>query len=114
MEEKKGCACEGNHKHDENHECKCGGNCECHDEDVIFVTFEDDDKEVACDVLGVFDVEGKDYIAMVPKDEEYSDEVLIYRYCEMGEEMELSEIETDEEFAKVESVFETLFFDEEE
>ncbi|ONI40073.1 hypothetical protein AN640_01480 [Candidatus Epulonipiscium fishelsonii] len=78
---------------------------------MIFVTFEDEDKEVACDVIGVFEVEKKDYIAIVPQDEEFADEVLIYRYSETDESMELTEIETDEEFEKVENVFEALFFE---
>ncbi len=62
MEEKHECGC-GGHDHDNNHECGEGG-CGCsHDEhSVIYIVFEDDDREVPCDVLGIFEVDDKEYI----------------------------------------------------
>lgn len=100
MEENKNCGC--NHEHD--HECECG--CE-HEEPVIYVTFEDENKEVACDVLGIFEVADVEYIALAPQDEE---DILIYRYSEEGEEIKLDEIESDEEYDKVAAEFDEMFF----
>ncbi len=90
-------------------------NCE-HDhgeEQVIYIMFDGEDEEVACDVLGIFDVEGKEYIAITPKDSD--DDVLLYGFQEDEEgEVDLTEIETDEEYEKVASTFEQEFFDLEE
>lgn len=113
MEEIKGCGC--GHNHEEEHK-GCGSDCGCgHDhnqeEPVIFVTFEDENKEVACDVLGIFEVDEIEYIALAPQDE---DDVLIYRYSENGEDIQLDEIDTDEEYEKVAAEFDELFFGEEE
>lgn len=115
MEEIKGCGCGCGHNHEEEHK-GCGSDCGCgHDhnqeEPVIFVTFEDENKEVACDVLGIFEVDEIEYIALAPQDE---DDVLIYRYSENGEDIQLDEIDTDEEYEKVAAEFDELFFGEEE
>lgn len=106
MEENKNCGCSHDHG---NH--GCGDNCGCsgHEEPVIYVTFEDEDREVACDVLGIFEVDGVEYIALAPQDE---DDVLIYRYSEDGEDIQLDEIATDEEYEKVSAEFDELFFGE--
>lgn len=89
-------------------------NCDCNHEEepVIYVTFEDEDKEVACDVLGVFDVDGQDYIALIPQDTE--DDVLLYRFAEEDDEVSLTEIESDDEYEKAAAAFEKEFFDEED
>ena len=99
--EENGCGC--NHDHDE-HGCNCG---EDHGEPTIFVTFEDEDKEVACDVLGIFEVDDVEYIALAPQDEE---DILIYRYSEDGDDIKLDEIESDEEYDKVAAEFDEMFF----
>ncbi len=92
--------------HDEN--CECG----CHDEEADFITLEfDDGQEVECEIMGVFDFEGKEYIALLPDDG--SDDVYIYGYKESGEdEFELIDIEDDAEFEKVVKEFETLAVEE--
>lgn len=89
-------------------------NCDCNHEEapVIYVTFEDEEKEVACDVLGVFDVDGQEYIAIIPQDTE--DDVLLYRFDEDGDDVNLTEIESDEEYEKVAVAFEKDFFEEED
>jgi uncharacterized protein YrzB (UPF0473 family) len=67
----------------------------------------DDGTKLTCVVLGIFEIEeypDNEYIALLPDEEE---EVLLYRYSE-GEDSEsfiLDNIETDEEFAAVESAF---------
>ena len=70
-------------------------------EEADFITLEfDDGAEVECEIMGVFDYEGKEYIALIPNDG--SDDVYIYGYKEVGEEeFELVDIESDEEFEKV-------------
>lgn len=77
--------------------------------DMITLTLEDD-SEVECVVLSIFPVEDKEYIALMPveeleKDEENS-EVLLYRFSEPAEgELDLSNIETDEEYEAVAEAF---------
>lgn len=77
--------------------------------DLITLTL-DDDSEVECVVLSIFSVEEKEYIALMPveeleKDEENS-EVLLYRFLESEEgELDLSNIETDEEYDLVAEAF---------
>lgn len=110
-EEKSGCGCNGHH--DEDHECGCGDNgCGCGDEEYEKMNIElDDGTSLSCFVLGVFGVEDKEYIALLPEGEE---NVLLYGYEEDGEEIELLNIEDDSEFEMVSEVFETLFMDEED
>lgn len=94
-----------NHEHDEN----CNHD---HEEgiDVIYLTFEDDE-EVECQVLGVFEVENKEYIALLPSDE---DEVLLYEYKDSDEEFDLIPIEDDEELELVSKAYFELFEDEDD
>ena len=57
--------------------------------------------------MGIFDVDGKEYIALIPDDD--SDDVYLYGYKEVDdEEFELIDIEDDDEFDKVVKVFEEL------
>ncbi|MCB6993104.1 DUF1292 domain-containing protein [bacterium 210820-DFI.6.37] len=76
--------------------------------DADFITLEyDDGTELECEILGVFDAEGKEYIALLPQDE--TDDVYIYGYKEIGEdEFELLDIEDDAEFEKAVAEFDSL------
>lgn len=69
--------------------------------DVMYLTL-DDDTELECYVLGVFECEEKEYIALLPKDDEA---VILYKYAEVDGEIELGQIESDEEFDKVSKAF---------
>ncbi len=76
------------------------------------VTISLDDGDVVCAVITIFEVEGRDYIALLPLDEngENTDgEVWLYRYSENpddpNEEPELGYIDDDDEFEKVEEAF---------
>ena len=89
------------HVHDEN--C-CGHDNE--DMDIITLEF-DDGESVECEPLGIFEVDGKEYAALVPLDEDLED-VYLYEYKESGEEFELIDIEDDEEFEKVVAEFENI------
>jgi uncharacterized protein YrzB (UPF0473 family) len=71
-------------------------------EEIITITL-DDDSELDCHVLLTFDIEDKDYIALLPVD---SDEVYLYSYEEMEDgELELANIEDEEEFQKAADEF---------
>lgn len=80
--------------------------------DENFITLEfDDNKEMECEILGVFDAEGKEYIALLPQDG--SDDVYIYGYKEVGDdEFELIDIVDDAEFEKAVAVFDELMMEE--
>ena len=75
-------------------------------EDDMFITLEmEDGSEEECVVLDIFEVNGKEYIALAPaepdEDEEESD-VYFYAYAEDGDgEPILSDIEDDDEFEAV-------------
>ena len=70
-------------------------------EEADFITLEfDDGVEVECEIMGVFEYDGKEYIALIPDDD--TDDVYIYGYKEVGEdEFELVDIDDDAEFEKV-------------
>lgn len=92
-------------------DCGCGTDeaCGCGaDEDSDFLTLEfDDGEEIECEIMGVFDFEGKEYIALIPEDG--TDDVYIYGYKEVGDdEFELVDIDDDEEFKKVVAEFDKL------
>jgi len=91
---------------------KCGSaTCSCADSEADFITLEfDDGAEVECEIMGVFDLDGKEYIALLPEDG--SDDVYIYGYKETGDdEFELIDIEDDEEFERVVAEFDKVVAD---
>ncbi|MBE6037144.1 MAG: DUF1292 domain-containing protein [Clostridiales bacterium] len=93
--------------------CTCGDDCcDCNDEaDFLTLEFEDG-VEVECEIMGVFDVEGKEYIALLPNDD--TEEVYLYGYKELdNDEFELIDIEDDAEFEKVAKEFEAITSEEE-
>ena len=73
-----------------------------------YITLEfDDGAEIECEIMGIFDVDGKEYIALIPDDD--TDDVYLYGYKEVSEEeFELIDIEDDAEFEKVAAEFEKL------
>ena len=77
-------------------------------EEADFITLEfDDGVEVECEIMGVFDYDGKEYIALIPNDD--TDDVYIYGYKEIGDdEFELVDIEDDDEFEKVVAEFDKI------
>lgn len=83
-----------NHDHDHDH-----------DVDIIYLTL-DDGEELECEVIGFFEVEDVEYIALVPVDD---DQVFLYRYEEYEDGFDLINIEDDEEFDIVSEAFYALF-----
>lgn len=105
--QEKQCGC-GAHEHEHDEHCGCGHDHEHHhheiDEEVpvLKITLEDD-TEMECYVLGIFEVRGKEYIALLPTEEE---EVLLYEYNETEDGLELDTIEDDEIYELVVKAFE--------
>ena len=83
-------------------------NAAIEEEEAEFITLEfEDGTEVEAEIMGIFDVDGKEYIALIPDDD--SDDVYLYGYKEIDdEEFELIDIKDDDEFDKVVKVFEEL------
>ena len=80
-------------------------------EEVDYITLEfDDGTEVECEIMGVFDADGKEYIALIPDDG--TDDVYIYGYKEVGDdEYDLIDI-SDEEFEIAVAEFDRIVADE--
>ena len=78
------------------------------EEDVEIITLEfDEGEEVECEIMGVFDFNGKEYIALIPDDG--TDDVYIYGYKEIGEEeFEIVDIDDDAEFEAVAADFDKI------
>ena len=87
--------------------CTCG--CQDDKDEEMKITLEfDDDEKVVVEPLFIFNLDGKDYIALVPEDND-SDEVYLYVYHDLAdEEFEFLDIEDDEEFDKVCKEFERI------
>ena len=75
--------------------------------DQITLTLEDG-SDLVCDVISVFPVNDKNYIALLPSNEDPDAEIFLYRFIENGEEIELENIEDDEEFDMVSDAFDEL------
>ena len=90
-----------------NHDCECG----CNEEVTVTLTL-DNDEELECAVLCIYEVEGKEYIALLPLDENGENEdgeVWFYGYSENpddpNEEPELIYIEDDDEYEAAADAF---------
>ena len=87
-------------------------NVEEEEEDIITLEF-DDDTAVDCYVMGTFELNDKEYIALAPEDG--TDDVYIYGYKQLGDdEFEIIEIETEEEFDAAAAEFDAIMDEEEE
>lgn len=93
-----------------NHDADC--DCGCNDEfDTMTLTL-DDGSEIECGVLAIFPVQNKQYIALVPLNEEDdSEEGEVYLYCYVEDEegeIQLIKIEEDDEYEAVADAFDEL------
>ncbi|HIW20526.1 MAG TPA: DUF1292 domain-containing protein [Candidatus Dorea intestinavium] len=79
------------------------------DEEMLVTLTLDNDEEVTCAVITIFDVEEKEYIALLPLDENGENEdgeVFLYRFIEQdADEPLLENIEEDDEYEKVADAF---------
>ena len=98
-------------------ETKCNGDCASCGGDGVTVTLTlDDDSTVECAIVGIFDGGDKEYIALLPLDEngENDDgEVYIYRFQEVNGEPSLDNIMDDDEYERVADAFDELLDDSE-
>lgn len=93
-----------------NHDCNCGhDDCNCSDETLTVTLTLDNDEVLECAVLTIYEVGEKQYIALLPLDEEGDSEdgdVFIYRYEEdENGEPTLDNIEDDDEYEAAADAF---------
>lgn len=84
-------------------------------EDTISL-FLEDNQEVICDILAIFSIHNQFYVALIPQTpiEGYEEgEYFFYRYESDGENISLTDIESDEEWELVEDKFEELLDEDE-
>ena len=90
------------HTHD--HDCNCG----CNEEVTVTLTL-DNDEVIECAVLTIYNVGEKEYIALLPLEEDGDNEegdVFIYRYVETEDgEPTLENIEDDDEYEAAADAF---------
>lgn len=70
----------------------------------------ENNEELECAVLNIFEADEKEYIALLPLDENGDNtdgQIYLYRFIDNGEEEEpgLENIEEDEEFDRVSAIF---------
>ncbi len=75
-------------------------------EDEILTLEFDNGDAFRCGIMGIFSVDGKDYIALEALDD--SGDVYLYGYRPTENDFDLLDIETDEEFTRVEREFYSL------
>ncbi|MCI6610324.1 MAG: DUF1292 domain-containing protein [Ezakiella sp.] len=97
-------------KHNQDHECECGCGHNHDDEmveyDTVNITFEDD-TESECAVLDLFELNGQEYIVLLPLEDNEEELVYIYRYNEgENDEFSLDIIEDEDELNAVCDMFE--------
>ncbi len=86
----------------------CDDGCDCHDDDIMTLTLEDG-TEIECAVIAVFPVEDKEYIALLPLENQEEGEVFLYGYEEDEDgSFELISIESDEEYEAVTAAFDEI------
>lgn len=96
-------------------DCSTCGGCESEpitaDSPTVTLTL-DDDTEVTCAVLNIFEVDGNEYIALLPLDEDgmsASGEVYLYRYLKNANgDPELDNIESDDEYMAAAEAFNAM------
>ena len=88
-----------------NHDCNCNHddcNCGCHNDEAVTVTLTlVNDEVVECAVLTIYEADEREYIALLPLNEDGENEdgdVFIYRYKEVDGEPTLENIEDDDEY----------------
>ena len=94
-------------------ETKCNGDCSSCGGDGVTVTLTlDDDSTVECAIVGIFDAGEKEYIALLPLDENGQNEdgeVYLYRYTkDAAGNPKLYIIELDEEYEIASDAFDEL------
>lgn len=99
-----GCECGD----DDGCDCGCGCGDHDHEEEIMTITLEDG-KEVECAIIAIFPVEDKDYIALLPLENQEDGEVFLYGFQEYEDgSFELLSIESDKEYEQVTKAFDEI------
>ncbi|MCL2864994.1 MAG: DUF1292 domain-containing protein [Lachnospiraceae bacterium] len=88
-----------------------------HDIEELTVTLTlDNDEEVECAILAIFEVQSQEYIALIPlsedmeEEEEVESDIFLYRFRETDDgNPELSNIEDDDEYESVADALDEWF-----
>ncbi|HBN57260.1 MAG TPA: DUF1292 domain-containing protein [Lachnospiraceae bacterium] len=94
-------------------ETKCNGDCaSCGGEGVTVTLTLDDDSTIECAIIGIFDANNKEYIALLPLDEDGKNtdgEAFLYRYITspLGSP-QLENIDDDEEYEAASEAFDEM------
>lgn len=78
--------------------------------DVITLTDEETGEEKDFEIMASAEIDGKVYYALVPANEE-SDEYVILRATEDGDDIIFETVDDDDEFEKAEETFNDMLFD---
>lgn len=94
-------------------ETKCNGDCASCGGDGVTVTLTlDDDSTIECGIVGIFDADNREYIALLPLDENGQNadgEVFLYRYLvDASGNPQLENIKSDEEYEAASDAFDEL------
>lgn len=91
--------------------CECGCGCDHdheHEEEIMTITLEDG-REIECAIIAIFPVEDKDYIALLPLENQEDGEVYLYGFQEFEDgSFELLSIESDKEYEEVTKAFDEI------
>lgn len=89
----------------------CTGDCSSCSGDITVTLELDNGEKVECAILTIFPVDGRDYIALLPLDENGENEdgeVYIYRYDNSTGTPQLENIEDDDEYEAVADAFDEM------
>ncbi len=101
--------CHCGHDHDHEHD----GHCHCEEDFTTITLTLESGEDVVCEVLDIFEFEDREYISLVPENDEI---ILIYDYEEEGDEVIVTRIEDGERYDAVRAAYEEFldYMDEEE
>ena len=86
------------------------------DDNILTLEY-DGGVEVECEIIGVFECDGKEYMAVAELNEagdDYTGDVFIYGYKEDGEDYELFDITDENEFQKAVAELDRITMEEEQ
>lgn len=85
---------------------------EYEDDAIITLTDEETGEEKEFELIARGEIDGTLYFALVPADEEESEEYIILKAHEDGDDIIFESVDDDDEFEKAEEYFNDLFFNE--
>ena len=91
-------------------ETRCNGDCASCGGDVTVTLTLDDDSTIECGIIGIFDADNREYIALLPLDENGTNSYgELYRYQkDAAGNPQLENIDSDEEYEIASDAFDEL------